>query len=273
MDVQIDALPEPIKHKPHIKILGIEIDEKISWRFFLQDGPQAISKQLKTRINLLKILKKSAETSQMRVLANGIFMSKLEYGAEVWASAPEYILKNLQSIQLEAARTVLGPQTRRWSKTSLLSEMKWLSIQQLAQLTSAKLTHKILTTSQPAALAHRMLSRINTTRTTRQSGPFLLGPRLPGLGRTLTTKYQYRTNAYRHYNDIPLVIKQIRWPIIFKKRLKRYLHNNDDLPTNRTTTTQQDDWPTSHHPLQIKSPNPSSHPIRPVPQSSIQSPC
>ena len=118
--------------------------------------------------------------------------------------------------------------------------MKWLSIHQLACLTSAKLTHKILTTGQPAALAFRMLSKINTTRTTRQSGPFLLGPRPPGLGRTKTTKYQYRTNAYRHYNDLPLVLKQIRRPIIFKKRLKRYLRNNDDLPSNRTPVSSQD---------------------------------
>ena len=168
-------------------------------------------------------------------------MSKLEYGAEVWASAPEYILKILQSIQLEAARTVLGPQTKRWSRTSLLAEMKWLSISQLAQLTSAKLTHKILYTSQPAALAYRMLTRINTTRTTRQSGPFLLGPRPPGIGRTLTTKYQYRNNAYKHYNDIPLILKQIKRPVIFKRRLKRYLRNNDDLPTNRSSSAPNND--------------------------------
>ena len=120
-EVQIAANPEPIKHKPQIKILGIEIDEKLSWRYYLQDGPQAITKQLKTRVNLLKLLKRSTEERQMRMLANGIFMSKLEYGAEIWASAPEYILKNLQSIQLEAARTVLGPRTKRWSKTTLLT--------------------------------------------------------------------------------------------------------------------------------------------------------
>ena len=168
-------------------------------------------------------------------------MSKLEYGAAVWASAPEYILKGLQAIQLEAARTVLGPEMKRWSKTSLLKEMKWLSINQLAQLSSAKLAHKIPTSSQPAALAFRMLTKINTTRTTRQSGPFLLGPRPLGLGCTLTTKYQYRTNAYRHYNDIPLVIKHIRRPVIFKRRLKRYLRNNDDLPTNRSLSALQDD--------------------------------
>ena len=72
-EVQIEAQPETIRHKPQIKILGIEIDEKISWKFFLLDGPQSIAKQLKTRVNLLKILKKSAEIHQMRILANGIF--------------------------------------------------------------------------------------------------------------------------------------------------------------------------------------------------------
>ena len=233
-EIQIPAAPKPIVHKSSVKILGIDIDHMISWKFFLVDGPSSISKQLKSRLNMLKLLKKSADFAQMKMLANGMFMSKLEYGAEIWASAPNYILKSLQSIQLEAARTVIGPESRRWSTTSLLKRMNWLSIEQLAQLTSAKLTHKILTTGQPTALAHRMLSRINTSRTTRLSGPFLLGPRPAGLGLTRTSKYQYRANAYRHYKDIPLVLKQIRRPIIFKRRLKRYLKNNDDLPTNRS---------------------------------------
>ena len=88
----------------------------------------------------------------MKMFANGIVMSKLEYGAEAWAGAAAYILKHLQSIQIEAMRTVQGPQSKRWSSTHLLKELNWLSINQLAQIAYAKLTHNILLTSQQAAI-------------------------------------------------------------------------------------------------------------------------
>ena len=113
--------------------------------------------------------------------------------------------------------------------------MKWLSIKNLAKLASAKLTHKILTTSQLAVLAHRILTRINHNRRTRNNGPFQLGPRPAGIGRSGNTKYQYRPNAYAIYNEVPQIIKDIKSQKIFKKRFKRYLKNNDDLPTNRSS--------------------------------------
>ena len=233
MEIKIEAEPKDIKHSTKVKILGIEIEENL-------DGPMAIAKQLKTHINMLKMLTKTANEKQLRMLASGIFMSKLEYGAEVWASAPDYIIKCLQSIQLEAVRTLLGRQTKRWSKSTRLTRMKWLSVSQLAKLTSAKLSHKILTSSQPAVLSYRILSKINHTRATRHNGPFLLGPPPAGIGLTKVTKYQFRPNAYHHYQDIPMILKQIKGQKTFKKRLKRYIFNNGDLPTNRHSTRREE---------------------------------
>ena len=133
--------------------------------------------------------------------------------------------------------SIIGPQSKRWSKSHLLKELNWLDITQIGVLASIKFTHKILNSNQPVALAHRMISKINHTRLTRNNGPFQLGSRPTGLGKTLITKYQYRPNAYENYNNLPLVIKQIKKPKFFKLRTKRYLKNNDDLPTNRSSVT------------------------------------
>ena len=70
--------------------------------------------------------------------------------------------------------------------------------------------NKILKTSQPATLANMILTRISHTRLTRNNGPYQLGPKPPGIGCTMFTKYQYRANFYANYQDIPLVIKQIK---------------------------------------------------------------
>ena len=84
-------------------------------------------------------------------------------------------------------------------------------------------------------LAHRILSKVNTTRITRNNGPFTLGSKPPGIGLTAISKYQYRANANKNYNLLPTVLKQIKKPSIFKKSVKRYLRNNDDLPANRSS--------------------------------------
>ena len=128
LEIRIPALPKDVTHSHKVKVLGIDIDERLGWKYFLMDSPNSITNQLRTRVNSLKILSKSANQQQLKMVASGIVMSKFEYGAEVWAAAPSYIIKVLQSIQLEAARTILGPKTKRWSTTSLLKQLTWLSI-------------------------------------------------------------------------------------------------------------------------------------------------
>ena len=229
---------EIVKHSNSMKILGLEISHDLNWKYFLNDSKQSLLKQLRTRINALSILKRTTPDNQMKMYADGIFSSKLFYGAEIWGGAPGYIIKKIKHLQLDAARLVNGPKATRWSATTLLKSVNWLSIDNIAKLTSAKLTQKILTTSQPEEIAHRIMRKIDHTRLTRRNGPFMLGPRPAGFGKTKTMRYQYRYNAYRHYEDIPQILKEIREPTKFKKRLKRYLYNNDDLPENRNPSIQ-----------------------------------
>ena len=156
--VQITAKPKNVIHSMSVKILGVEISDNINWRNFLLDSKRSISKQLVTRTNTIKLLKKTTPTSTLKILSNGIWMSKLLYGAEIWSGAPKYILKHLQHLQLDAARAIIGPSARQWSTTHLLNEMKWLSINQIAHLASAKMTHKCLLSGKPEVLNHLLVS-------------------------------------------------------------------------------------------------------------------
>ena len=104
-----------------------------------------------------------------------------------------------------------------WSATSLLKEIKWLSIYNIAVMSVVKLTHKILTTNWPEALAYKILSSINHTRITRTNGPHKLGPKPAHMGRTKITKYQYTNNSYQHYDKIPQILREIKHPDRFKQ--------------------------------------------------------
>ena len=63
-----------------------------------------------------------------------------------------------------------------------------------------------------------------------------MGSRPRNTGTTTTTSQQFRARSYQIYQEIPDVLKDIKKPEIFRKRLKRYYANNDDLPENRIHT-------------------------------------
>ena len=65
------------------------------------------------------------------MLINGLFHSKLLYGATLWAGAPQYLKAKVQHLQLEACRIANGIKSLRWSKSRLLDSMKWADVQQL----------------------------------------------------------------------------------------------------------------------------------------------
>ena len=47
-DIRITTQDEDILHSPNVKILGIELEETLSWKYYLTDGPKAVLKQIKT---------------------------------------------------------------------------------------------------------------------------------------------------------------------------------------------------------------------------------
>ena len=168
----------------------------------------------------------------MKKYANGIFLSKLLYGAELWGGAPQYLKKKVQTLLLEAARIVLGKRVSdRCSQSYLLKQMNWLSLEQILAVSSNRLTHSIVHKQKPAILAHKMRNSWKKGDIiTRLSGPYKLGPRPNTIGRTSLTKNHYRAKAYDYWADIPEIVQKISTPHLFKKWVKRSIKNKKDLP-------------------------------------------
>ena len=194
--INIPAQPENIENKRTLKFLGVKIAQNLKWNTFLMEGKSSLYNQLKTRLSALKKIRKFLPFKFAKILASSIFMGKLYYGAELWGGAPNVIKKKFQSLQLDAARCIIGPRAYRWSTSKLLTEMDWMSIEQILTFTSCKLTYKILHQGKPELLSHRMIGA-NPTSTvrTRLSGPNKIGPRPRNIGRTLLTRNQYRAKA------------------------------------------------------------------------------
>ena len=81
--VVIPSQPKNIYNSHNIKLLGVEISDNLKWNNFLFTSKMSIYKQLNTRVNALKILKRTTPFKTLKLLANVIFALKLYYGAEL----------------------------------------------------------------------------------------------------------------------------------------------------------------------------------------------
>lgn len=226
VDPELVVLP-----KNNMKILGTNISNNLKWNFHISESQDSLLAQMHKRLTMLRLLAKSAPPKLLTIIANGIIMSKLSYGIELWGLAPNYLINKLQSTQLEACRVINGYTSARWNKTRLLKSVNWLSVKELIELNTAKLTHKILHGTGPGVLTQLMTEQL-PARTTRTTGINKLGNLPPKLGRTNVTKHTYRYRSYANYISIPDILKNINKSETFRKRYSRYLRNSNDLPKN-----------------------------------------
>jgi hypothetical protein len=228
-ELVIPAEPNDIRHTRNINILGIICSDDLKWNSNLAEGSKSLIKQLATRNTTLRKLVSHADPVFSLKLANAIFQSKLLYGIQVWGTAPKYLLKQLQVQQNNAARITLGYKSLRWSQTTLLKSMKWLSIESLVLYHSAKLIHQVIHTRQPRYLHQRLVREL--AGITRSSTDNKLGPKPADVGGTIYTKHTFMSYAFDKYQNIPGIITAIISKNVFSTRLKRYLTNNDDVPS------------------------------------------
>ena len=212
-------------------MLGITVDANMKMNFHVTVGPKSLINQLNLRLRALQKLVKVSDFKFSMQLANSIFHSKLLYGIEVWGLCPKYIIKKVQVLQNKAARIVQGIGARKLDTSTLIKNMNWLQIQELISYRISCLIHQIVYTQKPEYL-HKILIANNSINTRSNLGN-KLGTKPKNIGKSQYTKNQFCSKAYNIYNLIPSIITSIENKALFKKYLKRYLLNNNDLPDSK----------------------------------------
>ena len=195
------------------------------------NSKNSLAKQLTKRITAIKKLKKHVSQKLLIKIASGIFMSKYHYGMEMWASTPNYLKKKMQSIQLNAARAVIGYKAYYWSTTKLLKTMGWLTTEKLLTHATVKIAHQIMQTSTPEVMSYKIKSKISTSNNnTRMTGKDKFGPRPKEFGKTQITKYQLKSNIFDQYPKIHETILKIKGKKRFGLWSKKYLADKKKIP-------------------------------------------
>ena len=111
-------------------MLGGIIHQNLKWTEHIQDNEESLMKCLTKRLYGLYQICKVANFKTRKMVAEGIFMSKLIYLMPLWGGCELYLIRSLQVIQNKAARAVTKS---GWytSTKDLLQQCGWLSVNQL----------------------------------------------------------------------------------------------------------------------------------------------
>ena len=159
-----------------------------------------------------------------KMVADGIFMSKLIYLITLWGGSAKYIIVALQKAQNRAARVVT--KLDWYTPTAeLLKQCGWLSVHQLVVYHSVVLVYRVLQNKSPRFL-HSMFSAEYTYNTKQARGGIIRHTRDLDLGLTASS---FRWRAARSFDDLPLEIRKLETVQKFKKATKLWIKQNIPL--------------------------------------------
>ena len=140
--VEIRTPSETIKPSAKEKLLGCWVQDDLKWSNHLRDNEENLIRSLTTRFSALKKISRLTSFKNRKMLANGIFMSKLSYLIALWGGCGTGLVRSLQIIQNKVGRVV----TRLdWSTPArdILLQCGWLSVNQLVFYHSVLLIYKV----------------------------------------------------------------------------------------------------------------------------------
>ena len=198
------------------KLLGIHIDDKLTWTTHIDHLCSAIS----SKISLLKQLSSYVTKGIQMKFYQGYILPLIDYGSVTWGSTSSYNLERLSKLQKRAARVILKADYTTPSN-DMFKELGWLSIRERLTYNKAVLTYKALNNLTPEYIT-TMLKPVSEThdRALRSSANGTLAvPR----SRTSLFDRSFSYSAPRLWNSFPDSVRNSSSLSDFKQKLKHIL--------------------------------------------------
>ena len=200
------------------------------------DNEDSLLKSLSQRQGAIKKISQVASFKARKILANGVFMSKLIYLMPVWAGCEDYLVKALQIIQNKVARSV----TRKDIFTPthvLMKECGWLTVKQLLVYHSLLQFHKTKQQHAPTYLHQRITDQLSMLETrdaasrhynykTRQEASGALRQVQGAEAKLDLAERSWCWRAAKTYHSLPVGIKNLGKQSKFKTQLRAWVKKN-----------------------------------------------
>ena len=206
-------------------LLGGIVSQNLKWTEHILLHKNSLIKQLGFRVTVLRKICHIASFKTRKMVADGLFLSKLMYLMPLWGGCEDSLLKALQVVQNKVARLV----TRRGIYTPvkvLLEECGWLSVAQLVFFNTVLILFKARKTQTPKYIFEMSVSA-ESERYGARSGQV---GKLRGVGSKLPNQLlncnSFRWRSVNSWNRLPLELRQLDSHAIFKQKLKSWVQKN-----------------------------------------------
>ena len=237
-NIRIQTPTATISPSPVEKLLCAQVHQDMRWVEHILENENSLVKSLNLRLGALKKISKVASFKTRKMVASGIFMSKLIYLIPLWSGCEDYLIKSLQVVQNKAARSVAKLNIFTPSKT-LMKVCGWMSVRQLMAYHSLMLLHKTICSQSPVYLYQKVTAGGQFPYKTRQAAtcppgfsfevchPSASGAVRLGTGsRKGISKQGWCWRSVELYNTLPADLRLERKLLNFKKRLKTWVELN-----------------------------------------------
>ena len=206
------------------KLLGIQVHQNMKWGNMIMTNKKSLIKALTTRTNALAIIGRLANFKTRKMIANGIWNSKLCYCLSLWGGTEGYLLVALQKMQTKVARLVCR-RGRRYPAAAALQEVGWLPVVSLVDYYSIMQAKTVLDSKKPSYLYEKLVGgggRPAYTTRLCVGGNLSQGPGM--VAKLALTKNSWRWRVRKMWGEVPVVIRSISGNTsLFKSKLKAWL--------------------------------------------------
>ena len=225
------------------KMLGGFIHQNLKWTEHIQNNKESLIRSLTTRLHALYKICHISNFKTRKMIAEGIFSSKLIYLMPLWGGCELYLISSLQTIQNKAARAVtkLG-----WYTTTeeLLKQCGWLSVNQLIVYHTLILVYKVISNKSPVYLHNKITTEFAyPTRmwTHFKDGNIDTNLRVRPNQDTshLITSRSFRWRSSKLWNALPVELRHCKSLDNFKSTLKTWIKQNVPIKISKDSENCQ----------------------------------
>ena len=208
-----------LKQVTEVNLLGVNIDQNLTWN----NHCAAISKKISKQLGLIKMLRAFLPLHIVSNLYFPLIQSHMDYCITVWGNCAKTHLSIIQKLQNRAARILTGKYDYNlYPSSTLIRDMKWMSISQRFIYFISILMYNCINNPNLYKPLSNCFSFVADTHNypTRVSKNKALKLPLP---RTEIYKKSVTYSGAKIWNNIPYEIRTVSSVAIFKKNMKTYI--------------------------------------------------
>jgi len=211
-DLTISLQGKTIQRVTSMKVLGINIDDKLKWTTHVN----VISKKCNHILNTIYPLRDFLSHRSKTILINAYIMSVLTYVSSVWLNPSKHNYKNIDKIIKRSARFIYR---KRYidNVDNEISNLKWLKTNYKYKFEVLKFAYKIVNCIAPTYYLEYLNFNEFSTRETRQNSHTYANSQS-------SSSKMFMNNATKLWLDLPDTLKEKTLSFkSFKKNVKLYL--------------------------------------------------